>query len=366
MSGVLLLLLFVVALAVLGAFVYYTSRQERLQNQLAAVGRSVQEQQRLIELRIQSFQQQMENRLRDQTGMLSNTQQQIGSRLESASQMMGVVQNRLGQMEEANRRIFEVGKDIRSLQDILRAPKPRGILGEFFLEELLSQMLPRDHFKLQYAFKSNEKADAVICLAHGLVAVDAKFPLENFKRYLETETDPERQRFHRDFVSDARKHVDAIARKYILPDEGTLDFALMYIHAENVYYELAVADARHAEQGSLVDYAVQKRIIPVSPNTLFAYLQTVLLGLRGLKIEERSREILNMVSQLRVDFEKLDDDMSKTGKQLKYAVDNFNECRKHTERMHTKIEIAQHADDASVVGVPIGLVEQDSDPSLPS
>ena len=149
----------------------------------------------------------------------------------------------LGGLEEANRHIYEVGKDIASLQEILRAPKLRGGLGEFFLEDLLAQILPPQHFSTQHAFRSGEKVDAVIKLGASLVPVDAKFPLENFKRIAGSdERRGKKPRQEAILRPMCKKHIDAIAGKYILPDEGTYDFALMYIPAENVYYETIIKD----------------------------------------------------------------------------------------------------------------------------
>jgi len=182
------------------------------------------------------------DRLKENADVLNTTQQSLGERLDNAARVVGQVQRSLGGLEEANRKIYEVGKDIASLQEILRAPKLRGGLGEFLLEDLLGQILPSQHFSIQYAFRSGEKVDAVIKLGSCVVPVDAKFPLENFQRMLEAAGDEEKNRAKRQFGIDVKKHIDAIAGKYILPDEGTYDFALMYIPAENVYYETIIRD----------------------------------------------------------------------------------------------------------------------------
>ena len=220
-------------------------------------------------------------RLRENADILQRTQQSLGERLDNAARVVGSVQKSLGGLEEANRKIYEVGKDIASLQEILRAPKLRGGLGEFFLEDLLGQILPSQHFATQYSFRSGEKVDAVIKLGGSLVPVDSKFPLENFKRILEATADDDKTRAKRQFVGDVRKHIDAIAAKYIVPDEGTYDFALMYVPAENVYYETIIKDELPGEK-NLSQYALSKRVIPVSPNCFYAYLQAIILGLKGM------------------------------------------------------------------------------------
>lgn len=279
---------------------------------------------------------QVNERLRENAQVLSDTQQSLGERLDNAARVVGGVQKSLGGLEEANRRIFEVGKDIASLQEILRAPKLRGGLGEFFLEDLLRQILPPQHFSTQYGFRSGEKVDAVIKLGASLVPVDAKFPLENFKRLLDASIDEERGRAKKQFAADVRKHIDAIASKYILPDEGTYDFALMYIPAENVYYETLVKD-EGADERNLSQYAMSRRVIPVSPNSFYAYLQVILLGLKGLRIEERAREILQYLGRLQGDFAKFRDDYAVLGKHLAHAQSSYQSADKRLEQFGQRL-----------------------------
>jgi DNA recombination protein RmuC len=275
-------------------------------------------------------------RLKENGEILERTQQNLDERLDNAARVVGSVQKSLGGLEEANRKIYEVGKDIASLQEILRAPKLRGGLGEFFLEDLLAQILPTDYFAIQHAFKSGERVDAVIKLGGSLVPVDSKFPLENFKRILEAANDDERTRTKRQFISDVKKHVDAIAGKYILPDEGTYDFALMYIPAENVYYETIIKDGSEEER-NLSQYALSKRVIPVSPNSFYAYLQAIVLGLKGMKVEERAKEIIQYLSRLRGDFGKFRDDFGLLGKHLGHAQSSYQTTEKRLEQFGQRL-----------------------------
>jgi len=275
-------------------------------------------------------------RLKENGEILERTQQNLGERLDNAARVVGSVQKSLGGLEEANRKIYEVGKDIASLQEILRAPKLRGGLGEFFLGDLLAQILPTHHFAIQHAFKSGERVDAVIKLGGSLVPVDSKFPLENFKRILEAANDDERTRNKRQFINDVKKHVDAIAGKYILPDEGTYDFALMYIPAENVYYETIIKDGSEEER-NLSQYALSKRVIPVSPNSFYAYLQAIVLGLKGMKVEERAKEIIQYLSRLRGDFGKFRDDFGLLGKHLGHAQSSYQTTEKRLEQFGQRI-----------------------------
>jgi DNA recombination protein RmuC len=283
---------------------------------------------------------QVNERLKENAQVLNDTQQSLGERLDNAARVVGGVQKSLGGLEEANRRIYEVGKDIASLQEILRAPKLRGGLGEFFLADLLGQILPPQHFSIQYGFRTGEKVDAVIKLGDSLVPVDAKFPLENFKRLIEAGSDEERNRAKKQFAADVRKHIDAIASKYILPDEGTYDFALMYIPAENVYYETIVKDDG-ADERNLSQYAMSKRVIPVSPNSFYAYLQAIILGLKGLRIDERTKEIIQYLGRLQGDFTKFRDDFVVLGKHLAHAQSSYQSADKRLEQFAQKFSNAE-------------------------
>jgi len=285
---------------------------------------------------------QVNERLKENAQVLNDTQQSLGERLDNAARVVGGVQKSLGGLEEANRRIYEVGKDISSLQEILRAPKLRGGLGEFFLEDLLGQILPPQHFSIQHGFRSGEKVDAVIKLGASLVPVDAKFPLENFKRLLDATSDDERGRAKRQFAADVRKHIDAIAAKYILPDEGTYDFALMYIPAENVYYETVIKDEA-ADERNLCQYAMSKRVIPVSPNSFYAYLQAIVLGLKGMRIEDRTKEIIQYLGRLQGDFAKFRDDFVVLGKHINHAQSSYQSADRRLEQFSQKFFAAESA-----------------------
>ena len=280
------------------------------------------------------------DRLKENAEVMQQTQHSLGERLDNAARVVGSVQKSLGGLEEANRRIYEVGKDIASLQEILRAPKLRGGLGEFLLADLLAQVLPPGHFSTQYRFHSGEKADAVIRLGNSLVPVDAKFPLENFKRALVADADEERMRAQKLFTADVRKHIDAIAQKYILPDEGTYDFALMYIPAENVYYETIIKEEFAAEK-SLSEYALSKRVIPVSPGSFYAYLQAIVLGLKGMKVEERAKEIIRYLSRLQGDFGRFRDEFDLVGKHLGHAQSSYQNADKRIEQFGQKLLSAE-------------------------
>ncbi|HET7319732.1 MAG TPA: DNA recombination protein RmuC [Nitrospirota bacterium] len=287
---------------------------------------------------------QMNTRLGQVTEQLQKSTGDLNTRLDNAAKVVSEVSKGLGGLSEATKKVFEVGKDIASLQEILRSPKLRGGLGELFLGDLLAQIFPPAHYTLQHRFKSGEVVDAAIKLGQNLVPIDAKFPLENFRRVVEAATEDERKALKRKFISDVKKHVDAIAVKYILPDEGTFDFALMYIPAENVYYELIIKDeALDAEKG-LLNYSFQKRVIPVSPNSFYAYLQTILLGLKGMHVEEQAQEILRNLARLSGDFERFRSDFELLGKHLTNTKTRYDDADKRLAKFGDRLQALSGAE----------------------
>ncbi len=275
--------------------------------------------------------------LQKNLNVMQESQSQVGTRLDNAAKVIGEVQNRLGKMESATDRIYEVGKDIASLQDILKAPKLRGSLGELFLSDLLSQVLPSEHYSMQHRFKSGEVVDAIVKLADHIVPIDSKFPLENFKKMTAAEDDAVKKTAKRLFVADVKKHVEAIATKYIRPDEGTFDFALMYIPAENVYYETIIKDDDLDGDKALSAYALSRRVIPVSPNNFYAYLNTILLGLKGFKVEESIKDIMASLTRLKLDFNNFVQDFNKIGTHLNHARSSYENSDKRLSRFQDKL-----------------------------
>ena len=251
------------------------------------------------------------------------------------SEAVGAVQHRLGQLQEATQSMIHIGKDISSLQDILRAPKLRGGLGEMILGELLRQILPEDNYCLQYSFPDGSKVDAVVILGEAMIPVDAKFPLENFKRIIAAKEAEDEKAARKQFIVDVKKHIDSIASKYILPTYGTFDFALMYIPAENVYYETIIKEDTQNE--SLSDYAVRKKVIPVSPNSFYAYLQAIVRGLKGLRIEQSAQRILESLGQLEADFEKFYVDFEKMGGHLSNAQSAYERAFRSFDKLHHRL-----------------------------
>jgi DNA recombination protein RmuC len=292
---------------------------------------------------------QVNSQLNQVTQQLQKSTGDLNTRLDNAARVVQEVSKGLGSLSEATKKVFDVGKDIASLQEILRSPKLRGGLGELFLGDLLAQIFPPSYYALQHKFKSGEAVDAVIKLGHNLVPVDAKFPLENFKRVVETATEEERRAAKKKFITDVKRHVDAIAGKYILPDEGTFDFALMYIPAENVYYELIIKDEAVDTDKALLSYAFTRRVIPVSPNSFYAYLQTILLGLKGMHVEKRAQEILQSLARLSGDFEKFKADFELVGKHLTNVKTKYDDADKKLVKFGERLQSLSGAENGAVI-----------------
>jgi DNA recombination protein RmuC len=268
--------------------------------------------------------------LRDSLQTLSDTHKTVGERLDSATKVFGSVATGLGELKESNKRILDMSKDITSLQELLRAPKFRGEVGETMLGNLLSQVLPKEYFELQFRFKTGDTVDAIIRLGENLVSVDAKFPLENFKRMIEVSDDDEKKVYHKKFISDVKNRIEEISSKYILPDEKTFDFALMYIPAENVYYETVI-------KGDFLSYSLTKKVIPVSPNTFYAYLQVICLGLKGLKIEGNIQKVIASLGRLQGDLDKFREDFRLVGNHIRNASFKYEDAEKKLEKFGDKL-----------------------------
>lgn len=260
----------------------------------------------------------------------------VQQQLQHVGQVVGAVQGSLGKLGEVTQRVFDVGRDIAGLEQLLKSPKIRGGVGETLLENLLAQMLPREQYMLQHAFATGDRVDAAIRIGERLVPVDAKFPLEGFRRILE-ETDEERRpALRRAFLRDVKNRVDEIAKKYILPDEGTFDFALMYIPAENIYYEIIVKE--DSEEEPPAAYALGRRVVPVSPNTFYAYLRVIVMGLRGLRIERDAQEIQARLGRLRGDLDKFRESFDVVGRHLTNARNKYDDAASGLGRLEGKME----------------------------
>ena len=273
---------------------------------------------------------QISERLKEMSQSVGAMQKGVGERLDNTVNVVSGLHKSLGKLEETNRQIFEISKDISSLQNLLKAPKFRGEMGETLLGNLLEQVLPKGHYDLQYRFKTGETVDAVIRLGGNIVPIDAKFPLENFQAYLQAEGDDAKSAYSKKFITDVKNRINEISNKYILTDEGTFDFALMYIPAENVYYEATIRQ-------ELLSYALSKKVVPVSPNTFYAYLQVICLGLKGLQVERNAKEILSNLGRLQQELSKFAEDFRLLGNHIRGSSQKYDDADKRLNKFQDKL-----------------------------
>jgi DNA recombination protein RmuC len=254
------------------------------------------------------------------------------------------VRERVATVAGLAEQVLDHARDLGRLEDLLRPPQARGALGEVLLEQLLAQGLPASAFRTQHSFRSGARVDAVLVLGEAMVPVDAKFPLDAFARMAAAgEGDAARALHRRAFARDARRHVDAIADKYICPDEGTYDFALCYLPSEAVYYEFL----RDDDPGdSSFRYAVARRVFPVSPTTLYAYLISIGLGLRGLRVEANARQVLDALNGLQGELARLREDFEVLGRHLGNARGRWDEAARRLDRFEGRLaDVSERADE---------------------
>lgn len=255
--------------------------------------------------------------------LTSNTQA-LNDRLDKAAQVIGAVQKNIGEMSE-------IGRSMRDLNEFLKSPKLRGNIGEQVLKELLGQMLPKNSFNMQYAFKNGSIVDAAIKTEAGIIPIDSKFPMENFRLMTTAETDLEKKSAEKIFLSDIKKHIDDIAKKYILPAEGTIDYALMYVPSESVYYEIV-------NNSTLIDYSQKLRVLPVSPMTFYAYLRAILMGFEGQKITQHAQKILSSLRAIQTEYAKVGENLDTLNKHITNSYNMMKTSETAFSRLGDKIK----------------------------
>jgi len=307
----------------------------------------------------------------DGSALLQQQLIEVRSRLDALvgaqGSAVGDVRERLGRLAEATKRLEEIGASVAELQELLKVPRMRGTLGEMWLEELLRQIFPAGLWETQHEFRSGERVDAVLRIGDRLVPVDSKFPLEACQRMLAadgTAADAERRAFRKSL----RARIDEIADKYIRPDEGTYEFALMYVPAENVYYEAVIRGEEVEGAESLVAYALRRKVIPVSPNTFYAYLAAVLHGLKGLEVEREAQQILEALGGLRQQLARFEEANRLVGKHLEHAVRQYGDAERELARIRDRFETITGltaGDGSRVSGVRDGASPAPDTPHLP-
>jgi len=270
------------------------------------------------------------------------------------------VRERVAVVAGVAEQVLEQARGLARLEDLLRPPQARGALGELLLEQLLAQGLPGSTYRTQHAFRSGARVDAVLLLGEAMVAVDSKFPLEAFARMSATvDSDPAHALHRRAFVRDARRHVDDIADKYICPDEGTYDFALCYLPSEAVFYEFLREDPPGE---SCWRYAVERRVFPTSPTTLYAYLISIGVGLRGLQVEENARRVLDALAALRGELDGFSRDFELVGRHLGRARGRWEDAAHRLDRFDGRLaEAAGRATELDRAGTDVEALPEPED-----
>ncbi len=265
----------------------------------------------------------------------------MNSRLSEAAKVFAGVQKELGTMRETS-------KMIKDLQDFLQSPKLRGGVGEKVLADTLAQTLPAAQYDTQYQFTDGNIVDAIIKTDQGLIPIDAKFPMENFKKLMHADSEEEKESYRKKFVRDVKKHIDAISKKYIIPGEGTINFALMYIPSEAVYYEVAV------QSEDLDDYAYQRKVTFVSPNTFTYFLKILLLGLQEKKVAESAQKILQVLGSISREAENFGDELSVLSRHITNAKNAMDRTASQYQKLSGRIESVRMLRDAGE-GIPPDL-----------
>lgn len=283
---------------------------------------------------------------------LSSAQGNINKNLETNSNVITEVNRRLGALSETAKEMEAVGKDIGKLQDLLKVPKFRGNIGELFLGNLLKEIIPSENYELQFKFRNNTQVDAVIKLANGIIPVDSKFPLESFNKVRNAEDDSEKSKYRKEFIRTVKERINEIAEKYINPKEGTFDFALMYVPAENVYYEMMIGTDFEGND-FIRNYAWEKKVFPVSPNTIYTYLVVISMGLKGMRVEKNAEKIIGNLSEIQSLYRKFNESFTSMRKNVDMLSRKYEESEKYSEQMgmklesitEKKLELAENSDD---------------------
>lgn len=360
MSNIALLIVFIISLIFLGGvFAYiFITQIKQLKSQMnndsdailmqwlqemkgsmdtntTTLERQLKDQRESLTSQFNTHRETLTNQLHQQRQSLDEQTKLIWERLDNASKVIGDVHKHLGGIQEFT-------KDMKDLSNILKSPKLRGGLGEQFLYELLENSLPKDMFKTQYKFSDGSICDAVIFTEKGIIPIDSKFPMENFKLMLTLESQDERDKAKKVFIRDVKKRIDEIASKYILPEQGTTDQAVMYVPSENVYYELIV----HTPE--IEEYSKLKNVVLSSPNTLSYFLKVILVAYQQHELQKHAGDILKALSGIRIEAEKFNEDLGVLDGHITRTYKSVDNVKLKFQKLFSKIESVQALGEADV------------------
>ncbi len=354
---IILIILVILLLATLGGvFVLYKKLSESqkpnegdanlflmLQNQIQEQSRAVSDLMKTVDTKIADTHKLMNSSQIDVQKMIANTQdnlhQTIQQQFGQSARIISEVTEKLTKLDETNKQVVGFADQLQSLQDVLKNPKQRGVLGEYYLENVLKNVLPPNAYKMQYKFLNGEIVDAAVFIKDKIIPIDSKFSLENYNRILEERDPAKKEEYEKTFKSDLKNRIDETS-KYIRPNEGTMDFSFMFIPSEGIYYDLLInrQNAAGVNTGDLIEYAFkQKHVIIVSPTSFFAYLQTVMQGLRALQIEESAKEIRTQVEQLGKHLLSYEEYLKKLGNNLGTTVNMYNSAYKEFAKIEKDV-----------------------------
>jgi DNA recombination protein RmuC len=340
----LLILVLLIAGAVSVMIYFFSSQMKRLQNEISEdeeskvlmewlkeMKGSVDKSSEVLDSKLKDQNKTLQEELNSQRKAMAEQTKLIWERLENSSKVIQQVHKELGG-------ISEFGKDMKDLSNVLKSPKLRGGLGEQFLYEILENALPNELFKTQYKFKDGSTCDAVVKTDKGLIAIDSKFPMENFKAMVTAESQDERDKAKKVFVRDVKSRIDEISSKYILPEEGTADFAVMYVPSENVFYELVV------NTPEIEEYSRNKNVFITSPNTLNYQMRAILVAYQQSELQKHAGEILKSLSGIKAEAEKFDDDLGVLEGHIGRTYKAMDNVRIKFTKLFGKIESVQALD----------------------
>ena len=293
----------------------------------------------LLQNRIEELNRTIEAKLGDSAKAISDSKNQALTQATESMKLIREITQELAKVGEGQRQVVSIADNLKNLQDILKNPKQRGVLGEYYLETVLKNVLPPNAYQMQYPFKDGTIVDAAVITKDGIIPIDSKFSLENYNRILEASDKTERERYENAFANDLKIRIDETS-KYIKPEEGTLGFAFMFIPSEAVYYDLLVnkVGALKSNNVNLIEYASgKKKVIIVSPTTFHAYLLTVLQGLKALRIEESAKKIGERVGELGKHLLSYEEYFGKVGKNLTTTVSAYNSAGKEFGKINKDI-----------------------------
>ncbi len=343
-----ILIVLVVFLLLINAFVVYKLLQPKEEKKESNEGVLLLQQQlqdltKTVDVRLGQSADKMYDSLKDQ----SNRSQQLVREIsqEMNEQLRNVIKG-VSEVGESSKQVFQVADQLKELQNILKNPKQRGILGEYYLETVLHNVLPPESFQMQYAFADGEIVDAAVFVKGRVIPVDSKFSLENYNRYIEAADGADKVQYERAFLNDLKLRITETA-KYIRPTEKTMEFAFMFIPHEGIYYDLLSNKIGAGEENMIQRAAGKYKVIIVSPTSFLAYLQTVLQGLKALEIEERAQDIIKNVEKLSQHIGKYEDYYQKLGKTLETTVNHYNAGYKELGKIDKDV--------TRIVGEGVGL-----------